>query len=163
MRSRPGIAAGAAAGVLATLPMTVFMTTVHRRLPPGERDPLPPAKITARLEEKAGVDDDLTERQHTALTLVNHFGYGGLCGAVYGLAAQRVPAGVSTGVAFGLAVWAASYLGFLPPLGLHERATHEPVRRNAMMIGAHVVFGAALGVTLALATGASAASSRRSR
>jgi len=49
-------------------------------------------------------------------------------------------------VGYGLVVWAGSYLGLLPAVGLHRPATREPAGRNGMMIGAHVVFGAVLGL-----------------
>jgi hypothetical protein len=53
-----------------------------------------------------------------------------------------------TGVALGLGVWTASYLGVLPALGILRPATEHPARRTALMIAAHVVWGSALGSTL---------------
>src|SRR5262249_36443677 len=53
---------------------------------------------------------------------------------------------VVKGTAYGLAVWAGSYLGLLPALGILSPATRHPPRRTALMIAAHVVFGSALGV-----------------
>ena len=50
------------------------------------------------------------------------------------------------GVLFGLIVWAASYLGLLPLIGMSESGQREPGRRNLMMIAAHVVWGATMGV-----------------
>lgn len=141
------VALGAASGVLATLPMTAFMTRAHAQLPPAQQEPLPPSKITQRLEEVAHVDDKVDSPEHLALTMVNHFGYGGACGAIFGALLERPT--TAKGVAFGLAVWAGSYLGWLPALGLHRSAKHEPAPRNALMIAAHVVFGAALGMSLA--------------
>jgi len=52
---------------------------------------------------------------------------------------------VAKGVGFGLLVWAGSYLGLLPAVGLHRPATRESARRNGMMIASHVVWGAVLG------------------
>ena len=52
---------------------------------------------------------------------------------------------IASGVGYGLAVWAGSYLGFLPALGLHPPATRESPGRNVMNIGAHLVWGATLG------------------
>jgi hypothetical protein len=49
-------------------------------------------------------------------------------------------------VAYGLAVWAGSYLGWLPAAGVLPPATEEPAGKNAVMILAHVACGAALGV-----------------
>jgi hypothetical protein len=148
MTTLPARAAlGAAAGVLATVPMTAFMTRAHAHLPPAQKEPLPPAKITRRLEEVAHVDDAVDPPAHFALTMANHFGYGGLCGAVFGALLHRPS--TTKGVAFGLAVWTGSYLGWLPALRLHRSAKDEPAPRNALMIAAHVVFGGALGAGLA--------------
>jgi putative membrane protein len=69
-------------------------------------------------------------------------------GALYGLTAnpQSLPAAAPAGVAFGLGVWAGSYLGVLPAAGLYRSAADEPTERNAMMVAAHVVWGASLGL-----------------
>ncbi|MEJ7606229.1 MAG: DUF6789 family protein [Bryobacteraceae bacterium] len=50
------------------------------------------------------------------------------------------------GALYGLAVWGGSYLGVMPATGLYKSATEEPAARNALMIAAHLVWGAALGV-----------------
>jgi uncharacterized membrane protein YagU involved in acid resistance len=142
---------GAVAGLAATVPMTAAMKAMHRQLPAGERYPLPPRPITMRAAHKAGVDvgHDLDERQRTGLTLAAHFGYGTMVGALYGPVAPRgMGAAILGGVGYGLLVWAGSYLGLLPALGLLSPATRHPARRNALMIAAHVVWGAALGAVV---------------
>ena len=61
---------------------------------------------------------------------------------------KRVPLPtVAQGVLFGLVVWAGSYLGLLPLLGISASGDREPLRRNLMMIAAHTVWGAAMGAT----------------
>jgi len=141
-----GMLRGATAGLTATVPMTLFMEAAHRCLPPHEQYPLPPREITERATEAAGVDDDLSEPQKQGMTLAAHFGYGASAGAVYGALAPSLPFSPAlNGIAYGLAVWAGSYLGWLPAVGLHPPATREPARRNALMIGAHVLWGAVLG------------------
>ncbi len=140
------LVAGAAAGMAATVPMTAVMKRMHRALPPGERYPLPPRIITMRLAEAAGVRRQLDERQRRRLTLLAHFGYGTSVGSLFGLIAPRRPAAaVGAGVAYGLAVWAGSYLGLLPALHILTPATEHPARRSGVMIAAHVVWGATLG------------------
>ena len=42
-------AKGAAAGLIATAPMTAVMLGWHRKLPWWQRDPLPPSKLTTRI------------------------------------------------------------------------------------------------------------------
>jgi hypothetical protein len=49
-------------------------------------------------------------------------------------------------MAFGLAVWTASYAGWLPATGLRRPPTSQPVGLEALMIAVHVVYGATLGV-----------------
>lgn len=139
---------GTAAGIIATVPMTALMVLLHRRLPARERYPLPPRKVTMEVAEDVGLDNDLSEPQRVGLTAAGHFAYGGGVGGLYTLLPDnmlpRSPA--MRGIVYGLAVWSGSYLGWLPVAGLHPPATQEPARRNALMIAAHVVYGAALGV-----------------
>ncbi len=145
------VLAGSAAGAVATAPMTALMAGAFRALPREARRPLPPRVITMNVAEATGADALLPrDEQRLAATLAGHFGYGAATGAIYGLVEPRLPGPpVAKGILFGLGVWTASYLGWLPVAGLHPSATREPLSRNALMIGAHVVFGAALGLALA--------------
>ncbi len=135
---------GAMAGAVATVPMTMAMTRLREELPEWQRQqPLPPVEITARAENRVGVNWD--QETHKAAAVVAHFGYGALCGALYGLLAKRfhqreeVKAPV-----FALGVWAISYLGWLPALRLMPNAKNLPRERNTMMILSHIVWGLAL-------------------
>ncbi|HEY0835760.1 MAG TPA: hypothetical protein VGE72_17790 [Azospirillum sp.] len=138
--------AGALAGAIATVPMTWAMNRMHRRLPRRERYPLPPRLITERIAGALGVADDLSERQHAALALAGHYAYGAAVGAGCApvLRATGAPP-VVAGIGYGLAVWGASYLGWIPALRILRPATGHPARRVAMMLAAHVVWGAAAG------------------
>ena len=142
------VVAGAAAGLAATVPMTLAMRAGQRSLSLHQRHPLPPRRVTLRALRKVGVRPHfhLNETQRHGLTMLAHYNYGTATGALFGLIAPRnLPDAVSGGIGYGLLVWAASYLGLLPALGLHPPATRESPRRNMMMIAAHVVWGAALG------------------
>jgi uncharacterized membrane protein YagU involved in acid resistance len=141
------LATGAISGLLATVPMTLAMEGMHAMLPAWERYPLPPRQITEELEQAASIRKDLDETQETALTLASHLAYGAGAGAVYGSIAARLPASPAVrGAAFGLGVWAVSYLALMPALGILKPATEHPRRRTALMIGAHLVWGASAGV-----------------
>ena len=143
---------GAAAGLAATAPMTLAMKAAQGGLPAHERHPLPPRRVTMRALRAIGIRPHgrLDEAERRATTLAAHYGYGTAAGALFGLfAPRRLPEAVTAGVGYGLLVWAGSYLGLLPALGLHPPATREPARRNAMMIAAHVVWGAAMGASAA--------------
>lgn len=138
---------GALAGLAATVPMSLAMKLMHEQLPPQERYPLPPRAITMEIAEEAGVKEQLDEPAREGLTWASHFAYGATCGAVYAPLAGRLSLSpLVSGVSFGLAVWAGSYLGWLPAAGILRPATEHPMRRNALMIGAHVIWGAAAGL-----------------
>jgi uncharacterized membrane protein YagU involved in acid resistance len=138
---------GAIAGLGATIPMTVGMEAMFRFLPKRERYRLPPRQITMALAEQAGVKEQLTAPARTTVTLAAHFGYGAATGAIYAPNAieNHWPPLVS-GVIFGLAIWVVSYLGLLPAVRLLSPATEHPIRRNALMITAHAVWGVTLGL-----------------
>ena len=141
---------GALAGLAATAPMTLAMKLMHEQLPREEQYPLPPRQVTEGMAEKAGVNEHLDEDEREAATWASHFAYGAACGALYGaLTGERVDRHpVLAGVGFGVAVWAGSYLGWLPAAGVIAPATEHPARRNALMIAAHVVWGATAGVAV---------------
>ena len=142
---------GALAGLVATAPMTAVMLLLHRLLPAWEQYPLEPRRITTRLARRAGLDEVAEEEPAaTAATAVAHFGYGAAAGALFPPLAGWLPVNkVAAGLAYGLAVWAGSYLGLVPALGLLSPATEQPRRRNLLMITAHLVWGGALGLLLA--------------
>jgi uncharacterized membrane protein YagU involved in acid resistance len=138
---------GAAAGLLATIPMTMVMEALHQRLPGEPPRPLPPREITEAAVVKAGVGREVSERDKEDVTLAAHFGYGALCGAVFGLIAPRNrAAAVGSGMLFGLGVWAGSYAGWLPATGMRHSPRYDPAARSGLMIGAHVVWGGVVGL-----------------
>jgi uncharacterized membrane protein YagU involved in acid resistance len=140
-------AAGAAAGFAATGPMTLVMAGAREALPADEQHSLPPRIVTERAAQQAGVAHKMDEPEKKAATTAAHFGFGAAAGAVYGVVAPGLPFDpVGNGVAFGLGVWASSYVGWLPAAGLHPPAHRESAGRNAMNVAAHVVWGAVLGL-----------------
>jgi hypothetical protein len=127
--------------------MTVAMVALHRALPRQDQEPLPPRQITENAAAAAGVDLGPDEDTREATTLAAHFGYGATVGSLYGSFAGStgLPRALE-GMLFGVAVWGGSYLGLLPGVGLYRSAKDEPPARNALMIGAHLIWGASLGV-----------------
>jgi hypothetical protein len=137
---------GALAGFIATAPMSLCMVMGWRLLPRREKYPLPPWLITEEIAERVGIEDDMSEPGLVGLTLLSHFGYGAMFGAVYALFQHQISLHSSLkGILTGLAVWAGSYLGWLPAMGILRPATRHPWRRNLLMIVAHVVWGVSLG------------------
>jgi hypothetical protein len=145
--------AGTIGGFVATAPMTVAMLAFHRALPAQDKEPLPPRQIVENAADTAGVDLGLGEETHEAVTLAAHFSYGATVGALYGPAAGAtgLPR-AAEGALYGLAVWGGSYLGVLPGAGLYRSATEEAPARNALMIAAHLIWGASLGVIVGVLT-----------
>lgn len=129
---------GAVAGVAATMAMTATMRRLHAVLPDDERYPLPPREIVDRTFP--AVDD----REARSRTLLAHFGFGGLTGAFFAL----LPTTGGSGIAYGLCIWALSYLGWIPAARILTPAHRHPIRRNMLMIAAHVVWGLTLSRSL---------------
>jgi uncharacterized membrane protein YagU involved in acid resistance len=129
---------GGIAGFVGTLVMTSAMARGHRRLPPEERYPLTPREIIDSVGEQAGLAPG-NEAAKDA-TLAAHFLYGAACGAL--IAAVDARPSETKGAAAGVGVWLASYLGWIPGVGILKPATEHPLRRNLLMIGSHLVWGA---------------------
>lgn len=148
---KPSIA-GAIGGTLATVPMTLAMLALFRRLPKDDQYPLPPREITDEIARKAKLRRRLTEPQLVALSLAAHFAYGGATGALYPLMLRRMPAGAGAdravgyqalfGCGYGVAVWAGSYLGWLPAFNVLAPATVQPAPRRRLMVAVHLIWGA---------------------
>jgi uncharacterized membrane protein YagU involved in acid resistance len=139
---------GAAAGLVATVPMTAVMALMHRRIDGGDGR-LPPQEVTEGVLEKAGADDALAPDEKAQFAVASHFMFGAAAGAVYGplsaVLPLRSPAG---GVLYALGVWSSAYLGYLPATGVRHSATEDRSSRNALMIAAHVAWGASMAVLL---------------
>jgi uncharacterized membrane protein YagU involved in acid resistance len=131
---------GALAGLAGTMAMTSAMSRLHRRLPPKEQYPLPPREITAAVLPAAA---DKTVRDSA---MAAHFAYGAATGAI--IAGLRPETGPVGGALYGAGVWAASYFGWVPALGILRPANEHPMRRNALMIGVHLVWGAVTALSL---------------
>lgn len=135
---------GAVAGTLATVPMTITMVALYRALPRPGRHPLPPVQITAEMARRTRTRRRLRGTRLVAASLAAHFGYGAATGALYPLLGRARARATGIGVAYGVGVWALSYLGWIPGARILEPATRHPPQRNLLMILAHVVWGAAL-------------------
>jgi hypothetical protein len=134
---------GALAGMIATLPMTIFMRSAWKWLPRREKYPLPPRQITRNVLKPSS---NLSEHQKKALTLALHFAFGAATGMAYGALEEKIPGHPAVkGPLAGMAVWTGSYLGWIPALGILPSAVEHPLRRNVLMIVAHLIWGLTLG------------------
>lgn len=128
---------GGIAGFVGTMAMTAAMRRMHRRLPAEQRYPLTPREIVDSAADQAKVE--LPSEAAKDITTAAHFAYGALMGAM--ISAMNPKPSKPTGAAAGLAIWLASYMGWIPAVGALEPATRHPRRRNALMIAAHGVWG----------------------
>jgi uncharacterized membrane protein YagU involved in acid resistance len=143
---------GAAVGTIATVPMTVFWEVMHERLPGEPPRPLPPREVAEAIAVKAGVSRQMSETQMEWLALAAHFGYGALTGAIFGaIAPDRPSAAIRAGMLFGLGVWTASYLGWMPATGIRHSPKYDLPARTGLIVSSHVVWGAAAGLLMSLA------------
>jgi hypothetical protein len=138
---------GGLSGALATWPMTAVMRALHRRLPAEEQYPLPPRQISMNVASKIGAASSMDENERFTVTMVAHYGYGSLCGVLYAACPDRSSGSLFRGAVFGLTIWTVSYLGTAASGRIiSARDPSSLLRRNALMIAAHVVWGVALEV-----------------
>jgi hypothetical protein len=137
LRSR--LLMGALAGVVGTAAMTAAMNRLHRRLPAEQRYPLPPREISQTL---LPARDEETAKD---ASIAAHFAFGSAAAAL--LAATSRRPSVGRGVAGGLLVWLGSYFGWVPGGRILKPVHRHPARRTALMIAAHVAWGAVTALT----------------
>lgn len=141
------IAVGAAAGAVATLPMTAVMWAAERA---GWMRRQPPEEITGAALDAVGADP--SEQQRDKATAASHLLFGASSGALFGGVHRLLPATgalVPTGIAFALLVWVTAYQGWVPALRIMPPADEDEQGRPESMVAAHVVYGAVLGLVVA--------------
>jgi uncharacterized membrane protein YagU involved in acid resistance len=139
--------AGAFSGVAAMGPMTVIMDFGSQIFSRNGEPAPPPRKAAKEIVKKTG--SHLSANQKRALTIAAHYGYGAAVGAVYGLLFHGRHRNALTGSAYGLAVWTGSNIRLLPTMNILQPPTKHPVERNALMVAAHLAWGAFLGSGIA--------------
>jgi len=139
---------GIVSGAIATLPMTWTMLRIHREEPREWFKALPPRLITLRLAKRLGFGKHLDADEKAGLVWASHIGYGASMGALFALLSGRRSSRLSgfSGPLFGLAVWAASYMGVMPALKLHRSARRDANSRNRLMVISHLVWGLCMSV-----------------
>jgi hypothetical protein len=144
---------GLSSGALATVPMTLAMAAYRAADADRRGRPLPPTAVACGVARRTGVRPDPGSAAFRAFTTVSHVGYGAAMGAVFaGIRAaapgigRRASSSVAAGVAFGLGVWAGSYAGWLPALGIVPPPRRQPEGFNRQLVVSHVCFGGALGL-----------------
>lgn len=146
--------AGAIAGGIATLAMSPFMAprvtrAVAEVVPDAvPLEEFPPRRVVQEAEAKVSDGELLSERAEDVATWVSHVAFGMGMGALYGAVARPMPrdTGAITGTAFGLTVWAVSYLGRLPVFGVSTGTASGHPDKLPFPFVAHVVYGLTTGV-----------------
>lgn len=136
------VARGAAAGALATIPMSAVMLASEHLGAVGE---LPPETIARRA--LAAANRERTDPAVKAVATAAHFAFGAAAGAVFGAVQSDdddLPLAVAKGVGFGLAVYALSYAGWIPALDILPPPNRDREDRQITLVMSHVVYGAAL-------------------
>jgi uncharacterized membrane protein YagU involved in acid resistance len=141
---------GALGGAAGGLAMYGMKQKVAPRVIPKDmrREGFAPKEAVEWTEEKAGRPDALTEDQEMKAGMAAHLAYSAGLGALYGLVRRKtdgVPAPLA-GALFGLAVWAASFEGWMPALGMIEATTEMPMKKWPPDLMGHAIYGAATAV-----------------
>lgn len=135
---------GALCGIPATAAMTMPMMAAKRM---GLIHEQAPERITRATLSRAGVRDRTGGRATDVLAAGSHLAIGAAAGALYGAAESRRPERlppIAAGMVFGALVWAVSYIGWLPALGLMPPPEEDEPARPALMLLSHLIFGAVL-------------------
>lgn len=127
---------GAVVGLAATAAMSAFLVGAQRAGLLGKQ---PPRIIVESLAP------ELPEEESRPTSVAAHFGYGVAGGVAYRVLTRFLPGGTLSGAVFGLGIWAASYEGWLPALGILPPAHRDRPGRRWTMLAAHIVYGTVLG------------------
>jgi hypothetical protein len=146
----PPVLKGAAAGLIASFPMSIGINLMFRALPEEEQYPLTPREITLAASERVGLRSLVMDRNRRKIaTGAGHFGYGSFGGALYSLFPFRLQLSpLLKGMLFGASFWAFGYMGWLPAVGLLSPAKKHPPGRTILTITAHIIYGISLALIM---------------
>jgi putative membrane protein len=149
-----GVVAGAIAGLAGTWLMTNFQS-VWSSVEEAEKDPKKgdqgtpeseqdePSTVKAAEEiSRRVLHRELRKEEKEIAGNATHFGFGTLCGAIYGTVAEALPEVTALdGVAFGTSVWLAADNLTVPALRLSKWPTQVPLSKNVYGFASHLVYG----------------------
>lgn len=141
---------GALAGVAATAAMTrVAKDWVQVRYPETELHYHPMTSLQW-LVQKFGRRDPLPEHAAVPLAHALHYGYGAMAGATFAASVSdrsRLP-WMIRGSAYGFLLWAVSFCGYVPLLGIYKPAWQFEAQEREVTLLAHGTYGIALAAIL---------------
>lgn len=142
-----GLLTGALGGAFGTAAMSGVMLAAQQA---GLMHAQPPEAITAAALNATGVRPRNAQTQDVLAGLF-HLAFGVGAGSVFGVrhraGSMRVHP-VIGGIAYATLVWAASYQGWVPALGIMPPASRDEPGRPPTMVLAHWVYGAVLGAVI---------------
>jgi hypothetical protein len=136
---------GALGGFIGTCAMSALMVAAQRA---GLMGRLPPERITQKSFFK-GFRSPARERRKNMLAALLHVGFGIAGGVGFGIVAFRHIATyllVVGGMLYATGIWFVSYMGWVPALRLMPPADKDRRDRQVVMLVAHWVYGATLGM-----------------
>ncbi len=136
-----GLLAGALAGLAASVAMSRFHALFANATPAtGNED----STVQAASElTRTVLRHELTPREKELAGPIIHYVFGTSLAALYGAAAEYVPARrTAWGLPFGAAAWLGAHVIAVPALGLSPPITKSTPRAEAVEFAAHLVYGA---------------------
>ncbi|WP_433413215.1 DUF6789 family protein [Microtetraspora malaysiensis] len=129
---------GALSGALATVAMSAVMLAGEQA---GLMREHPPKHITRAILPG---HRHRPKRGEKPLSLLAHFGFGTSAGALFGILCREREPGIPLGLGYGLAIWIASYEGWVPSMGILPPISQDEPGRPAVMAAGHLVYGTTL-------------------
>jgi len=139
------VLAGAAGGVAGAAAMAPIFLGAERA---GAIAETPPERVIDRAAERASPRNrrSAPEPARGPLALAGHLLYGAGAGIPYALLRRRWPLPwPAAGAGYGLALWAAGYLGWMPAAGVWSLPWRQRPGHAVTPLLAHLAYGLALG------------------
>ncbi len=142
-----GAIAGFAGGLAGSWAMNQFQAAISAvggdEQEADQPDAPEPATVqAAEALSKGVIDHPLTRREKQWAGPAMHYGFGGVMGAIYGVATEVLPAAkAGTGSGYGAALWLAADEAVVPALGLAGPPQDHPASTHASALASHLVYG----------------------
>ena len=137
---------GTVGGGLGTIAMSIVMVAAQKVGALGDQ---PPARIVGTGLDALGLRR--TRKEQAVLAVALHLVFGSTAGALFGLLSRRLPVPLGStlqGVLFASLIWATSYQGWIPALGMLPPPARDRPGRPQVMVLAHWLYGAILGAVV---------------
>jgi hypothetical protein len=135
------LAGGLLGGLAGAAVMSLAHALVSSRRPPARQEDDATVKVADGVSRAVRGRPLPTTAKPTAATVV-HYGFGAVMGMLYGAMTAVTPtAGYGGGLVFGAAVWLGAHATVVPALGLARSPVREPLGKEAVELGLHLLYG----------------------